>query len=149
MLERIATSEYRHNFVLKGGMPVASIVGISAQSTMDMDTVAKHLSVTTENILRIMTEISKIKLEDGVVFEMLDVSKMMEGAEYSGVRVKMEALFDGIRIPLKIDITTGNPITLEEILYYYKPLFGEGYIYVYAYKTVTVLAEKIETIILR
>lgn len=36
-LERIAISEYRHNFVLKGGMLISSIVGIDTRTTMDMD----------------------------------------------------------------------------------------------------------------
>lgn len=149
LLERISVSRYQQNFVLKGGMLVASVVGVQARSTMDMDTVVKHLSVTVDNIRRVMTEVIEIEREDGVVFEITQVSSMMEDAEYSGIRVKMEALFDGMRIPLKVDITTGNPIVPEEILYYYKPLFGEGYINIYAYRIVTVLAEKAETILSR
>ena len=37
LLERIALSEYRDKFILKGGMLVAAMVGIDARSTMDKE----------------------------------------------------------------------------------------------------------------
>ncbi len=39
-LERIAQSEYRDHFILKGGMLVASLVGLNTRATMDIDTTA-------------------------------------------------------------------------------------------------------------
>jgi hypothetical protein len=36
-LERVSLSEYKKNFVLKGGMLVASMVGIETRSTMDIE----------------------------------------------------------------------------------------------------------------
>ena len=49
-LERIALSEYRDKFILKGGMLVAAIVGVDARSTMDLDATIKGTDVTVENI---------------------------------------------------------------------------------------------------
>ena len=40
-LERVSVSEYRNNFILKGGMLVASIVGVDMRATMDIDTTVK------------------------------------------------------------------------------------------------------------
>ena len=40
-LERISLSEYRDNFILKGGMLVAAMVGLDARSTMDLDATVK------------------------------------------------------------------------------------------------------------
>lgn len=37
LLERIALSTYKTNFILKDGMLVADLVGIEARSTIDMD----------------------------------------------------------------------------------------------------------------
>mgnify|MGYP006934799171 CR=1 FL=1 len=34
-LERVSVTEYRNNFILKGGMLVASIVGVDMRATMD------------------------------------------------------------------------------------------------------------------
>ena len=37
-LARLSQSEYRDKFVIKGGMLIASIVGLDIRSTMDLDT---------------------------------------------------------------------------------------------------------------
>jgi len=37
LLERISVSEHKDRFILKGGMLVASLVGIDSRATMDLD----------------------------------------------------------------------------------------------------------------
>ena len=37
ILERLANSAYRDNFILKGGLLISSMIGISERTTMDMD----------------------------------------------------------------------------------------------------------------
>jgi hypothetical protein len=37
-LERVANSEYKDNFIIKGGMLVTAMVGVALRSTMDIDT---------------------------------------------------------------------------------------------------------------
>ena len=50
LLERISFSEYKNNFILKGGMLVAAMVGIDSRSTMDMDATIKGHLVTEDAI---------------------------------------------------------------------------------------------------
>lgn len=38
ILERLSVSKYRENFILKGGLLISSMIGISERTTMDMDT---------------------------------------------------------------------------------------------------------------
>ena len=73
----------------------------------------------------------------------------MDEAEYPGIRVSMETEFDGVRTPLKIDISTGDVITPREIQYSFKLMLEERSIDVWAYNLETVLAEKLETVISR
>jgi predicted nucleotidyltransferase component of viral defense system len=37
LLERISKSQYKDNFILKGGMLVAALVGVDMRSTISMD----------------------------------------------------------------------------------------------------------------
>jgi len=53
----------------------------------------------------------KIPLEDDVLFQVKSINSIMDEAEYPGLRVSMQALFDGTITPLKIDISTGDVIT--------------------------------------
>lgn len=148
-LERISVSKYQDKFILKGGMLVAAMVGLDARATMDIDATIKGADVNVEAVEQIITDIVSVPLEDGVTFRIKQISEIMDEAEYPGVRVSMETEFDGVRTPLKIDISTGDVITPREIQYSFKLMLEERSIEVWAYNLETVMAEKLETVISR
>ncbi len=98
---------------------------------------------------RLMAEIIAVPIDDGVTFQVKSISEIMDEAEYPGIRVTMTTLFDGVRTPLKIDISTGDAITPKEVRYSFKLMLEDRSIDVWAYNLETVLAEKLETIITR
>lgn len=148
-LERISLSEYRDNFILKGGMLVAAMVGLDARSTMDLDATVKGTYVNVENIENLIISIITVPIEDGVTFQLKSISEIMDEAEYPGIRVSMATTFDGVVTPLKIDISTGDVITPREVRYSFKLMLEDRSIDIWAYNLETVLAEKLETIITR
>lgn len=148
-LERISLSDYRDKFILKGGMLVAAMVGLDARATMDLDATVTGFDVNAGNIEDIVKDIISVPVDDGVVFSIVQISEIMDEAEYPGIRISMKASFDGALIPLKIDISTGDAITPRAIRYSFKLMFEDRKIEVFAYNLETVLAEKVETIIRR
>ena len=148
-LERISLSEYKNQFILKGGMLVAAMVGLDARATMDPDATIKGTNVSVEDVEMIISQIISIPLDDGVSFRVKRISEIMEEADYPGVRVSMETKFDGVITPLKIDISTGDIITPREIKYNFNLMLENRTIEVWAYNLETVLAEKLETVISR
>lgn len=148
-LERISLSQYHDKFILKGGMLVAAMVGLDARATMDIDATIKGADVNVEAVESIIMDIISVPMEDGVTFRIKQITEIMDEAEYPGVRVGMETEFDGVRTPLKVDISTGDVITPKEIQYSFKLMLEERSINVWAYNLETVLAEKLETVISR
>lgn len=148
-LERLSTSSYKDNFILKGGMLIAAIVGIDNRSTMDMDATIKNYPVTIDSLTKVIIEICDIKIGDDASFSFTGIEPIREDDMYGGYRVGIKADYDTIVIPLSIDITTGDVITPKEVFYSFKMIFDEGTIGVWAYNIETVLAEKIETILQR
>ena len=148
-LERISLSEYKDKFILKGGMLVAAMVGLDARATMDLDATIKAANVSLRDVEMIISNIIAIPIDDGVSFRIKRISEIMEEADYPGVRVSMETKFDGVIIPLKIDISTGDVITPKEIRYRFNLMLEDRTIEVWAYNLETVLAEKLETVISR
>ena len=67
-LERISLSEYKNQFILKGGMLVAAMVGLDARATMDLDATIKGTNVSVEDVEMIISQIISIPLDDGVVW---------------------------------------------------------------------------------
>lgn len=148
-LERISLSQYQDKFILKGGMLVAAMVGLDARATMDIDATIKGADVNVEAVEGIIMDIISLPMEDGVTFRIKQITEIMDEAEYPGVRVSMATEFDGVRTPLKVDISAGDVITPKEIQYSFKLMLEERSINVWAYNLETVLAEKLETVISR
>ena len=148
-LERISLSIYRDKFILKGGMLVAAMVGLDAHSTMDLDATIKGVNVDVKDVEEMITQIIAVPIDDGITFQIKSISEIMDEAEYPGIRVTMTALLDGARIPLKIDISTGDAITPKEVQYSFKLMLEDRSINIWAYNLETVLAEKMETVITR
>lgn len=148
-LERVSVSRYKDRFILKGGMLVASIVGIDMRATMDIDATIKALPLNTTDTKQIIEEICNIMLEDEVTLQIIKASEIMSDFEYSGVRVQVEAKLDRLRQPIKIDISTNDVITPSAINYQYPLMFEERTIELLTYNIETLLAEKIQAIFSR
>lgn len=148
-LERVSLSEHRDNFILKGGMLVSAMVGLENRATMDIDTSIRNMPLDTIAAKAMVEEIIAVPVDDNIRFELNDFGTIMDDAEYSGVRISLNAFLDATRIPLKIDISTGDAITPAAVNYQYKLMFEERYITLWAYNLETVLAEKIETVLSR
>ena len=149
LLERISKSKYKDNFVLKGGMLVASIVGIDSRATIDLDATLRHFPLSKEKLEKAFEDILKIEIDDGITIKLLNIVEIREDAEYHGFRLSLVGMVDESKIPLKVDITTGDEITPDAVKYSFKLLLEDRNIEVLAYNLETVLAEKVESIISR
>ena len=148
-LERLAQSEYRDNFIIKGGILVTAMIGVAHRSTMDIDTSMKNLNLSAEDALRVVNQVKDIDLDDGVSFDVKDVSNIMDEMEYPGIRVTMNANVGRLMTPLKIDISTGDVITPRAIEFNYDLLLEDRSISLWSYNLETILAEKLQTVLAR
>lgn len=149
VLERISISPYQTKFILKGGMLIASLVGIESRTTMDIDATMKNYALTEENIRTAFTEILSQDVDDGITFKLIKITSIREADQYEGYRVSLEAVFDTLVVLLKIDLTAGDKLTPDAINYHYKLLLEQRFIEILSYNIETILAEKIETIVSR
>ena len=149
LLERISLSQYKNNFIVKGGFLISAIVGLDTRATMDLDTTVKGFTLTHEAVRNIFSQICAIEISDDISFELSDIYDIREGDDYPGIRVALKANYLPISVPLTVDITTGDMITPGEIEYTFPLLFEDRKIQIWAYNIETVLAEKIETVLSR
>ena len=148
-LERITYSKYKDDFIVKGGILVTSMIGISMRSTMDIDTTIRNFDLTKEETTKIINEIKDVSLDDHIEFILNDVSDIMDDMEYPGIRIHMDAKLENLVVPIKIDISTGDVITPGEVRYDYPLLLEDKSIQLWSYNLETILAEKIQTILSR
>lgn len=147
-LDRVAHSNYRNNFVLKGGMLISYLVGVDLRTTMDIDTTMQNIPLSEQDIRDFISKVIAIDVDDGVLFDLQNIETIMEEADYLGIRTSLIADFDGTKTPVKIDISTGHVITpraMETEL----PLMFADAITLPVYPIATILAEKLQTILAR
>ncbi len=149
VLERLAMSPYRNNFILKGGLLISSMIGISERTTMDMDTTVRGIQMEKDEIVATIKAILAIDVGDGICFDFQKIEPIREDDAYNNFRVHLRARYGKIDSPMKIDVTTGDMITPAAIQYDFPLTFEEKTISVMAYTLETILAEKYETIIRR
>jgi len=149
LLERISVSPYKDKFVLKGGMLIASMVGIDNRTTMDMDATVLGMPLSEESLHFALTDICAVQLNDDTSFALDYIVPIRDDDEYGGYRAAIQTKFESIVTPLKLDITTGDAITPGAIRYVFHSSFEEKIFNVWAYNIETVLAEKVETILRR
>ncbi len=149
LLYRVSISPYKENIVLKGGLLMASLLGVDKRTTMDMDVSIKDYPVNEVDIVNMIEKLLLIETEDGMAYtyvDIRDISHMDEDPEY---RIRIIGHFGRVNQSLSIDVSTGDVITPKQISYDYQTLFGSETISVKTYNIESVLAEKIETVISR
>ena len=77
LLLRLEKSPYAEKFVLKGGLLIASMIGVSLRTTMDMDTTVVGMSLDRANIERAIKDICGVDVGDEMEY-ILNVSSLFE-----------------------------------------------------------------------
>lgn len=149
LLIRLEASPYADKFVLKGGLLVASMIGMASRTTMDMDTTVRALSMEKEDVEKVMREVCAVDAGDGMGYSFERVEPIREDDEYANWRAHLRVRYGRMDAPIKVDITTGDIVTPGAVAYGYPLMFGGGTLEVPAYPLETVLAEKLETCVRR
>ena len=149
ILERLANSTYKDNFILKGGLLISSMIGIGERTTMDMDTTVRGIQIEEDEIVKAIQEIISVDVGDGINFEYESIEPIREDDAYNNFRIHLRAKYGKIDSPMKIDVTTGDIITPAAIQYDFPMLFEDKSVSVMAYTLETILTEKYETILRR
>lgn len=149
LIDRIAHSSWRDAIIVKGGMLIGSLIGVDRRTTKDLDTTITGFHLTHETASHVFEDICKTPLDDDLEFSLIRTEDIREIDDYPGIRVHLQARYSPLTAHLTVDITTGDQITPEAIVYHYPFVFDEGSTTILAYPLETILAEKLETVLSR
>lgn len=146
-LARLATSDARDDFILKGGVLLAAFG--NRRPTRDVDLAAQHISNAPASVLSRIVNVGDVALpiDDGVRFSTAGATAdvIRDEDEYSGVRVSVDARIGKARIRFHVDVNIGDPIIPGPDIVSVPRLLGGDPIEVRGYPLHMVLAEKIVT----
>ena len=147
LLMRLEQSDYAQTFVLKGGLLISSITGISQRTTMDMDTTVIGMDMDERTVSEAVCAICAIDAGDCMEFSFERIEPIREDDEYANWRVHLRVRHGKIAVPIQLALTTGDQIVPGHVEYRYPLMFEEGVVPVLSYQLAQVLAEKIEKVV--
>lgn len=151
LLYKVSVSQYKDNFVLKGGSLLYALNGLETRPTIDVDFMADRISRDREYLENVFREILSIPCdEDGVIFdvETLKSEPITVDEQYPGTRFLVTAHMDSIVYPMSMDIGFGDVIIpCPEAVDYPLLLQDMSSINIQAYSLETVIAEKFHAMI--
>lgn len=152
-LSRLAKSKYRKNFIFKGAMCLIRYINLQRE-TRDLDFLIKDLQANIEDIRKYFGEVSSLDLDDGFLFDALEVSLLTHThMQYPGYSVSVCGHLGKTNTKIFIDVGVGDAVKPTEITMHLlstekAPLFEKD-IELWAYPVEAIFAEKLETAISR
>lgn len=149
-LARLAESEHRNRFILKGAMLYIPWKLEDKRTTMDLDLLGFG-SPDVENLSRIFRQICDVEsADDGLVFdtESVTATPIREESVYDGVRIIVRVALGVMPIRLQVDVGFGDRIVPEPQLSEFPALLAEHGPIIRLYSPETVIAEKFNAMVL-
>lgn len=111
LLYRLSISEQRDQFLLKGALLFGLWFDVPHRPTHDADFLGFG-SAEIPHLEEVFRDISRIEVEDGIVFQpdSVKAAEIRKEANYAGVRVTLIGLLDSARCPVQIDIGFGDAV---------------------------------------
>ena len=151
LLYRVSVSQYKDNFLLKGGSLLYAMDGLNARPTIDVDFMAERISRDREFLTKVFQEILGIVCdEDGVTFdtENIRMEPITVEKKYPGIRFFFTAHMDSIIHKMSVDIGFGDVVTPYPASIDFPLLLPNSpSVNLQAYSLETVIAEKFHTML--
>ena len=144
-LYRLAQSEYRERFVLKGAQLFRIWEVEEHRPTRDLDLLG-YGNPTEEAIQMIFTELIQMDIDpdDGLEWREVAVTPIRDVVEYGGIRAKVDVRLAGARLVVQIDVGFGDAITPQAVEMEWHELLDFPSANLLVYPPETVVAEKLE-----
>lgn len=148
-LNRLSKSKYSDLFVFKGGFYLGTIVGIGQRTTLDIDLKYMGYSLPDDTLLKIFNKICELKLDDDLIYEIIDIKIINNNGKNVGKSIRISASYFNIKKVFCIDIGVGDVITPCPLKFTYTSNINDLTFNLLAYSKETILAEKIQTLIVK
>lgn len=149
LLYRLSVSRYANDFVLKGGLLLHAMFDNQARATRDIDMLARQISNSQEQMIKVFREVCAISVDDGVTFDLDTISAepITEDADYQGIRMKIPSFLDRSRSYVQFDIGFGDVVIPNPERMRYPSLLDMEEADLWVYSKESIIAEKFQAMV--
>lgn len=149
MLYRLAVSEHRDSFLLKGALLFDLWYDVPLRPTRDIDLLGFGMA-EIPHLINVFEDLCAIEVEDGINFDAASINaeEIRKDANYSGTRLTVLGIIDGAKCTVQVDVGYGDAVTpAAEMATYPVMLEDMPAPELRVYPQYTVIAEKFEAIV--
>lgn len=148
-LRRLASSKYKNNLILKGGLFLYLITDFNSRPTMDIDFLMKNLPAENEKIKGIINKIIDTNTgNDFIRFKIRAAKTISEQRKYHGIKIKMAGFIGSTITPFDIDIGIGDIVIPKPNKVKFETLLsGFVNLEILSYSLESIIAEKWDIIV--
>jgi len=148
-LYRLSVSEYKDNLILKGALILAGYNISRYRPTKDIDFLGKAIKDDIEDFKKIIAEIASIQNDDGVSFDIKNITaeEIKEEADYKGIKIHLPCSMDTIKNNVSVDIGFGDEIVAGPIEMDFPVILNSAVPKIKVYSLESAIAEKFESIV--
>lgn len=149
LLYRLGKSKFAAQFILKGASLLAVWAVSPRRPTSDLELLGFG-GASKERLFQIFQRLCHLKIHpDGLTFyaSSIRVTEIREAQSYAGQRVKLIGLLGSARIPVQVDVGFGDAVTPEAKEIDYPTLLKLPAPRIRAYPPETVIAEKLQAMV--
>ena len=149
MLYRLAVSEHRDSFLLKGALLFDLWYDVPLRPTRDIDLLGFGMA-EIPHLINVFEDLCAIEVEDGINFDAASINaeEIRKDANYSGTRLTVLGIIDGAKCTVQVDVGYGDAVTpAPEMATYPVMLEDMPAPELRVYPHYTVIAEKFEAIV--
>jgi len=148
-LYRLSQSDHAGQFVLKGALLFRVWNDEDSRATRDIDFLS-YSDNSVDSISEIVKEVIEQSVpDDGISFDVnsVEASRILEEADYEGVRLKFNGLLGNARFRMQLDIGFGDVVYPAAYIAEYPALLDHPPPRLRVYPRETVIAEKLEAML--
>lgn len=149
LLYRLSVSEFADRFILKGAALLLMWLGEPIRPTKDIDLLGFG-DTSAEALRSVFAVLCAIEAAgDGLTFlpDSIEIEPIREAQEYGGMRVRLMATLGNVRIPLQVDVGTGDAVVPPPDVQDYPGLLELPRARCRMYRPETSIAEKAEAMV--
>ena len=139
-VSEISETEYSDYLIIKGGFLLTTSYGLDNRATGDIDFTVRDIALNEDNIEKM---VNSLPMSNGKRnFEFVGIKETRESFAYNGYELKLMFHNDGVKIPLNVDLTTGEDLIEMEYDKNVRSIFTDEKYSISAYPVEQILTDK-------
>lgn len=144
---KLSETEFADNLIVKGGFLLTTDLGVSMRSTRDLDFTLENFSLDEDTINELLNIIEAREENDGEHFEFNSIDETRDDFEYNGYNLKLIYCNGNTKIPINVDVTSGEDIIAIQRNKRFKSIFTDEEYMLNSYPMEQVISDKLYTLL--